>query len=360
MKNWLCKTKSIDEAREIINRLVANGFHNEYGMNGSSWETSHYGFLDNRIDVMDNDYAIKLGIETLSIDHFRQLFPLPNEKEAEMKNLKPHSKEWLEFALSIGATHWHTKGNFYKIDSGNHLVICTQKGWEPSIYTPELLNDRDIFSKIDFSPLDNKPSAPEPDWSKAPEGATHWAPETDEDFAAWYKCETGFWFFALDSEGIWRPHNDVGLPSALIKRPTDNQQLTVPVVNQEFTTEKVVSSKMETTTWSGTGLPPVGICEALWNSPDEYYKVKVITHDDGEAVFRWIDGPDNGVIASSGNEVYGGLKIKEHYMFRPIQSIKSERERWIDTVLGFRKPGDYTDEQWAADLYDAGLAKLPG
>lgn len=36
-----------------------------------------------------------------------------------------------------------------------------------------------------------------PDWSKAPEGATHWVPETDIHCAAWYREKDGEWEFWL-------------------------------------------------------------------------------------------------------------------------------------------------------------------
>lgn len=37
------------------------------------------------------------------------------------------------------------------------------------------------------------------DWSKAPEGATHWAPKVDGEWkAAWHKFEDGYWLGWLD------------------------------------------------------------------------------------------------------------------------------------------------------------------
>lgn len=77
----------------------------------------------------------------------------------------------------------------------------------------------------------------QPNWNEAPKCATHW------DIYGGVFCDIdGFWFG--DGEYMELVHVSWGT-DRYIPRPTINQQLTV--VNQEFTTEKVVVSKMETT-----------------------------------------------------------------------------------------------------------------
>ena len=39
------------------------------------------------------------------------------------------------------------------------------------------------------------------DWSKAPEGATHWGPDTDKWIAGWYKIDEGPCFFWMSGNG---------------------------------------------------------------------------------------------------------------------------------------------------------------
>lgn len=242
-----------------------------------------------------------------------------------MNKLKPHSVEWLEFARSIGATHWHINGSFYKIDSGNHLVGYTQKGWEPSFYTPELLNN--IFSKIDFSPLDNKPS--EPDWSKAPEGANlFWTSKWTTN--PWFKDENGKLYNFVGLTLSWVETKGPGfMPNEIIKRPTVNQQLTVE--------------------WNGTGLPPVGtVCEVY--SEKGWITCEVIAHHNGEVV---VAVKEEGI---SDYSYHSGVRV------RPI---KSGREQWIDDavyqcILHYGNPkGAESYRSLCVKLYDAGLAKLP-
>lgn len=62
-----------------------------------------------------------------------------------------------------------------------------------------------------------------PDWSIAPEGATHWAPETDKAHEGWYKKRGNGWMVFSKGTGYeWR---EISFPkrnlSELIPRPAD-------------------------------------------------------------------------------------------------------------------------------------------
>lgn len=174
------------------------------------------------------------------------------------------------------------------------------------------------------------------DWSKAPEGATHF-----------YKCGNMFLKVEGDgmvsyliTDGVWE-HNRCHVDSYggyLIPRPPD---------------------------WSGDGLPPVGaVCEFMWSSeakPIEYKRIVVVGQDEGLCVFRWAEGPRKGE--------YQAVKPGMHYddpLFRPLrtpeQIAAEERENavkemetvaakaWRETPTGM----DMITEICSA-LYDAGF-----
>lgn len=92
--------------------------------------------------------------------------------------------------------------------------------------------------------------ASEIDWSKAPEGATHWDSGTDKVPASWMKLEAGDWFFWSTYTGViggWVPCGDgKGISSRAVQRP-------------------------ELATWNGTGLPPAG-CEIEYRSPSRGWR----------------------------------------------------------------------------------------
>lgn len=94
------------------------------------------------------------------------------------------------------------------------------------------------------------------DWTEAPEGATHYGPETDLLYAAWYKKVDGRWMYWIIGSSLDWYYTD-SLPSNAIARPTE---------------------------WDGTGLPPVGTkCEVRMHS-DRWYERTVVAHFEGRAV----------------------------------------------------------------------------
>lgn len=104
----------------------------------------------------------------------------------------------------------------------------------------------------------------EPNWDEAPSEATLFCANLFT-VSPWFKTENGKLYNFYDGEKQWFDMGKVDdrlSAYEFSERPTVNQQATAPAITQELTPEKVVCSKMETTTWNGNGTPPVGaVCE---------------------------------------------------------------------------------------------------
>lgn len=186
----------------------------------------------------------------------------------------------------------------------------------------------------------------QPNWDKAPEGANlFWTNRWS--CHPWFKRENGRLYNFYEPEGVWHnmgdAMNDVD-PNSFIERPTINQQLTVPVVKEKFTTEKVVCSKTEPTTWDGQGLPPIGTeCEA--RTASGWLKSIILYHGTGQclglvAVVFWFNGNENLAWCRE---------------FRPI---KTDRDHWIDAAQEICKNPEEL-RSILGQMYDAVIAKLP-
>lgn len=96
------------------------------------------------------------------------------------------------------------------------------------------------------------------DWSKAPEGATHWEPTGPEFHEGWMKKELGKWFWWSKGSKEWVFTSNV----------TAKRETTFEARPQE--------------TWDGQGLPPVGtVCEYRCNDscePNDWTAVHVLAH----------------------------------------------------------------------------------
>ena len=149
-----------------------------------------------------------------------------------------------------------------------------------------------------------------PNWTEAPEGATHW-----DALGGCFCNEQGWW---IDGKYITTNHLYWG----------DRHYIPRPV-------------EPATTTWDGTGLPPVGVeCECLFN--DGWVKVLVLSVNGYEA---WVRRPRGSHIVSEGlgNE------------FRPIRTPE-QRERQSVIEQAFSKLSEFHDaDQVLGDLYDAGM-----
>ncbi len=169
------------------------------------------------------------------------------------------------------------------------------------------------------------------DWSKAPEGATHWCDESDTDYACWLRrSEDGSWHAMLPSHSAWH----------------------VAIVDDDT---------MRTTTprpaaWNGEGLPPAGtVCE-VEDADGNWHECTVLAHFRTDAVF--IPDPDYPY------GVYDGLPAER---FRPIrtpeQIAAEEREKAIDSMAVVADPSGGAPETcrlFCERLYDACYRKTEG
>jgi hypothetical protein len=167
-------------------------------------------------------------------------------------------------------------------------------------------------------------NAREIDWSKAPAGATHFGPESEEWIEVWYKLDGGKWFAMItsnDDQWDYSPSVDEDRVSQMIQRPS---------------------------AWNGTGLPPVGtVCEGRGRLDGEWREVVVLAHRIGRAVVSFTD--------------HERLQWCESDELRPIrtpeQVAAEEREKAIHEmakIVGWTP----TNIDSCAKLYDAGYRKV--
>ena len=162
-----------------------------------------------------------------------------------------------------------------------------------------------------------------PDWTEAPEGATHW------DCIADVFCTVDGW---------WHK----------------NQY--VPVKNNNWGTDRYTprSAESATTTWNGTGFPPVGTkCEGVWlevpDGGDRVFEVVIVKGYYKKQV--WF-------CTTSGEDI---THLTKNVDFRPIRTqAQIERGRAIIIATRVLNHVDVLTERHAAEaLYDAGMLKLP-
>ena len=171
------------------------------------------------------------------------------------------------------------------------------------------------------------------DWSKAPEGATHYLAENKKHgwFACWYKYGSNEWLCMSDSNrhGWIADNDDVELfEPMLIKRPT-------------------------TPSWSGEGLPPVGaVCEMKYCG--EWEKTEILCIGVKHVFIRQI--------AVTGEAFECSLNLSA-CQFRPIrtpeQIAADEREAAIKEIASVINIANCMDcgTHTATALYDAGYRK---
>lgn len=166
------------------------------------------------------------------------------------------------------------------------------------------------------------------DWSKAPEGATHWAPATDRFFPSFMKLENGQWFCQKANGRGWAIDTSNDCSCRYIPRPSP---------------------------WSGEGLPPVGtVCEYQVRGYGEWHRATILAHHNGHA---WATGDDEKHC----------FTVPPHGNFRPIktpeQIAAEERLDRVHAIEGIMLRGQelaLTVTQIAAAIDDAGYRKVEG
>ncbi len=161
------------------------------------------------------------------------------------------------------------------------------------------------------------------DWSKAPEGATHWEPTGPDFYEGWMKKEGDYWFYWSEGTNKW------------FRGPSCNVS-----AEREATFEARPQEA-----WDGQGLPPVGVeCEYRHMIWPEYRRCEI----------RYIS--DESLVAyDNGQEQY----YRTHDMlFRPLRtpsrSLAEEREKAIEEMCFAEET--LTVKQ-AKALYDAGYRR---
>lgn len=165
------------------------------------------------------------------------------------------------------------------------------------------------------------------DWSKAPEGATHWDP-VDRNHLRQLGEITQCWIEAEQSWTCkgWQYPDDLSTMPRLIKRPA----------------------------WNGEGLPPVGtVCEYKPSQlAGEWKEVEVIAHFMSKImVAAFIPTGD-------------GIKTVSQAIarcFRPLRTAEQiaaeEREKAVHEILSHMRGVDRDKVEMAMSIYDAGYRK---
>lgn len=170
------------------------------------------------------------------------------------------------------------------------------------------------------------------DWSKAPEGATHYQPVNKYLRSSWIKIVSGVYWFRMKDSNAWSfydgPLENLG---ELVQRPT---------------------------AWTGEGLPPVGtVCEHQGTASDrEWLEVKVIAHTikkfHNVAVFEYGD-----VVAFSTKQYFRPFRTAEQIAADERMNAAKEFHSLVCPDGKWHKRDDADREAWAT-IYDAGYRKV--
>lgn len=172
------------------------------------------------------------------------------------------------------------------------------------------------------------------DWSKAPADATHFSPADGYFVDLWAKKDGDSWMYCAMLDGSsWHHGGNPPKGVTYIERPA---------------------------IWTGEGLPPVGmVCERMWASgPASYVRVRVIAHDEGQAVYRFLEERRKGEVQASkpgdgdscGNPIFRPARTAE-------QIAAEKRESGIRAMQACLGGGSSSTRLLIERLYDAGCRK---
>jgi hypothetical protein len=107
-------------------------------------------------------------------------------------------------------------------------------------------------------------------------------------------------------------------------------------------------------TWDGKGIPEIGVeCLCCYDTIGPvYYNVKIVGHDDGKAVFRWLGGDVYG-------EYYSEFNFKDCDGNMKFIPLKSKRDEEINEMVNIviSNDGDDNVESLCGSIHDAGYRK---
>ncbi len=172
------------------------------------------------------------------------------------------------------------------------------------------------------------------DWTKAPEGATHWEPRNDMYRESWMKNVADKWFFWGSRRKAWIEEFEVSAEREATFEPRPQEP------------------------WNGKGLPPVGtVCEHYGTADDlAWLEVEVIGHGnvDGRnvALFRYGTGSPRFTVSYSTANNFRPIRT-------PEQIAAEERSKECDRIFvilsSIEREGNRSD--MAEALYDAGYRR---
>jgi hypothetical protein len=134
----------------------------------------------------------------------------------------------------------------------------------------------------------------------APVGATHYIPGAIIP-ASWWMREPG------DNWYLW-------------SEPAKQWALDTPSTGQRNLMRAIKADEgAPKSGWIGIGLPPVGMtCERMWASgPASYTAVRIIAHDDGQAVYRFLEDRRKGDVQA---DAQGDGDSSGNPIFRPVRT----------------------------------------
>lgn len=182
------------------------------------------------------------------------------------------------------------------------------------------------------------------DWSKAPEGATHFGVENEFYFSAWYKVEGEQILSYTEDGSMWREATD------------------------SCVFPKVSSLSARPEQWSGEGLPPVGtVCEFAGFNPEETLPSDPMIGDRVTVIAHFKSGSiDVAAFTFFAPPEFEYLQVGQgaHGCFRPIRTpeqIEAEkREEEVKAMMALN-PDENPNQaltKWLCEaLYDAGYRK---
>lgn len=174
------------------------------------------------------------------------------------------------------------------------------------------------------------------DWTKAPEGATHWEPSSYEFAEGWMRKVGDKWSYWLEGSKVWGLSGPACYVSA-------EREATFEARPQE--------------TWDGKGLPPVGtVCEYRCHDscePNDWTAVHVLAHAaHGYDTAMLLAEDDNG----GPGTMYGRIWVPGtcRPLRTPEQIAAEEREKAIEEMCFAEET--LTVRQ-AKALFDAGYRR---
>lgn len=160
------------------------------------------------------------------------------------------------------------------------------------------------------------------DWSKAPEGATHY----DKWLGSPFLRMIGF-----DSWEFWSENNECWLSFS------------------NYTPGEGVTKRIEES-WAGEGLPPVGtVCEMQHENWSRGWKKVLVLYTSSEYVITSDD--------KSGEQHWYTRNLSFRTVRTQAQIEAEERERAIDEMYAIVREGIYDKYALCSELYDAGFRK---